>query len=237
MALFRARRFEEAIAQYRNAIEADPTSPLSHRNLATVRMHQRQFEAALESIRAAQARGADDIHLLLDKGTSSRELGDLPTARSTLQKLLSAGPWPMDFKSLDTLSRAKYELGLIALETGDTDVAAITWFRHTLSLNSGFVQARYHLSRALVISGRETEAWDQTQRFEADAVRVAAIQGGLSKNAGRVEALRYVASTYELLGSYALAAAHYRQLLAREPGNLELAASLRRLRERVEAIQ
>lgn len=229
LALFRSRRFDAAVSEYADAAEADTDSAVPHRNLAKVLMHQRRFADALAAISEAERRETASTELSLDKGTIARELGDFQLARSALRQVIDSTSRPDNFKTVDQRAQAHYQLGLLELESGDLEQAVVE-FEAALGTNPGFVRGRYHLARTLGLLGATDASLTQVQRFEADSALVASIQGVLIATPDRVAALHYIASTYESIGDYALADTHYRQLLARQPGNVAAQEALVRLR-------
>lgn len=229
LAHYRARRFTVAEEHLRRAARTDPGSAGARSSLGLALLRQHRHAEALAAFEQAVRRGADDPRLHLDIARAARAAGEEARARTALGRALARLRPRRDLEALDLADEALVELALIERDAGALADAA-AHLERVVARSPGMVQARYHLAAVLARQGREAEAAAQRALFDRDAALHAEIQHRLAENPGAVETLGAVAAGYERLGLLHLAAVHYRQLQARDPGDVEALRGLRRIR-------
>jgi Tfp pilus assembly protein PilF len=140
--------YDEAITQFRRALEFEPNSALIHTNLGMALSRQGRADEAREHFRRAleidprDARAHRELaHLLsLDQNTDE--------ARAELEQAVELDP-------RDTVARGN--LGSVLLEQGKID-AAIAAFEAALAIDPKSLGSRINLARALAARGRIDEA-------------------------------------------------------------------------------
>jgi tetratricopeptide (TPR) repeat protein len=90
--LSNAGELEDACEELETAVQIDDEDESSLANLGLVYERLRDYRLALETYEKAIEKGADIDWLLQRKAAVHAELGDLPTARTTLRRYLSLAP-------------------------------------------------------------------------------------------------------------------------------------------------
>jgi len=106
---YRAGRYAESIALYREALGNDVGLFMAHVQMGKMYEERQQWTDAIEHFRHAVATNPDDPSLLLDLGTVLREAGNLSESETTLRSAMSAN-------GRDT--RVLYHLGLTLDQAG-----------------------------------------------------------------------------------------------------------------------
>ena len=117
---YRARRFNDAIALYKEALGNDVGLFMAHVQMGKIYEQMRQWPDAVEHFESAVATNPDDPSLLLDLGVILREAGRLPDSESTLTRA-------MDANGRD--SRVPYHLGITLQQEGKTAEARAAFTR------------------------------------------------------------------------------------------------------------
>ena len=133
-----AGRLDEAAAELRSAVKANPEATGARRNLAQVLARQGEFDGAIEELKAAVASDPDDVWIHVDLGNAymSKGLGD--AAARAFEQAVKLDP---------TLTQARFNLAnaLISRERWDD---ALPHLKATLELDPGHTRARYQLALA-----------------------------------------------------------------------------------------
>ncbi len=101
-----AKRWDEAAAAFRSAVEADPEHALSYANLGVALSRMNRHKQALLAFEAALQKGYDDPHLRYNRGISFAKVDLLEEAEAEMQKALKLNP---------RMVKADYDLGVIYL--------------------------------------------------------------------------------------------------------------------------
>jgi tetratricopeptide (TPR) repeat protein len=142
------RRFDEALTDYRRAVELDPAAEEARLRLAELLLHSHQAQEALAHFEHLRHRRADSPVVLLGLARCRRELGQAEEARQLLETLLAKDP--RDYLALT-------ERGKLALEAGET-VAAEAWLRQALAVSPAERETTYLLLQCLNRLGKKKEA-------------------------------------------------------------------------------
>jgi tetratricopeptide (TPR) repeat protein len=235
LSLLRMRRPERALPYLEKAVEADPTSASPRRNLGVALLHVEAYERAARELELARRLGAASARHYYDLGRACSGAGRPARARWAFIQARRASAHSRSLEDWGVSLEASRELARLHLLDGEL-LRAEELLRDVLQVAPGEVQSRYLLVQTLGRLGRTGEVEAQRQLFERDSALVAVVQGELKASPGRVDALRLVADTYRQLGLLHLADVHYRQLLARDPGDRHARLALVKLRQQVEAL-
>jgi tetratricopeptide (TPR) repeat protein len=118
--LYRAHRFPEAIALYKEALGNDVGLFMAHVQMGRIYEELKEWPDAVEHFRSAVATSPDDPSLLLDLGIVLREAGNLAASDSTLTAAMAANPRD---------SRVLYHLGITLQEEGKVPAAQDIFMR------------------------------------------------------------------------------------------------------------
>ncbi len=147
-------RVDEAIAQYRKALEIEPGYAVAHTNLGLALARRGQVDAAIaqyqEAVRLKP--GLADARNNLGAALAGR--GELNAAIAQYGKALEINPdYPEAHNNLAAALAAR----------GQID-AAITHYRKALEIKPGYASAHYNLGVVLAGHGRPAEALDHFQK-------------------------------------------------------------------------
>jgi protein O-mannosyl-transferase len=156
-------RFEDAVTQFRMAVQIEPQDPVAQNNLDVLLRREEKINAAISPYLQALRLDTDPrvrVGALTNLGSAYRTLGDYARARESYRAALQLAP---------NTSLALVGLGLMARQTGDLS-QAIEYFTHAVELEPsdvGFIL----LAQALAESGRLDQAnaaFDQARQLSKD---------------------------------------------------------------------
>lgn len=151
-----AGKKEEAVKDYRRALEIDPERDDARLSLALILLRDHPLEAR-SHLQDLVARHPDNWEMMLALAQAQRALGDADAARPLLERVLAAEP---------ANSTALTELGLIALSAGQP-VEAEAQFRKAIAADPANRTAHSRLCQSLLQQpGKEKDAADQLDRYE-----------------------------------------------------------------------
>ncbi len=147
-ALLAVDRREEAIAEYRTALERDPRSLAAMRGLGAALAKAGDLPGAVAILERARAMDSRDAATLHELGLAYRELGRAADALSTVEEAVRLDP---------DLPEIRNSLGNMLLETGDRDKAEES-LREAVRSQPDFSEAHAGLGNALAAKGDLNEA-------------------------------------------------------------------------------
>jgi tetratricopeptide (TPR) repeat protein len=139
------KKLDEAIAEYRKAIELDPKFAITHNNLGKALAAQGKFDEALAEHRKAIELDSKYADAYVNLGGGLRELKKLDEAIAEYRKAIELDP---------ELSPAHYNLGAVLSQQGKLD-EAIAEYRKAIEFDAKNTWARSALGRALT-----WKSWD-----------------------------------------------------------------------------
>lgn len=137
---FDARRFEEAVAAFRKAVEADPEDPNSRYNLGLALLEMNQPEAAVEEFEEILQRQPEHAQGLYGRALARNRMGDLAGAEADYRAAVATNP--------DHL-RAHFDLGNLLWQSSHFD-EALGHFNEAIRIDPANVYARYRRAAGLV---------------------------------------------------------------------------------------
>jgi tetratricopeptide (TPR) repeat protein len=182
-ALAEAGRNEEAIAELRQATQANPKHGEAWTTLAALYGMSGRREESMRAARAAIAIDSTDAQAWTNLGTTQLDAGDLVAAETNLRRALAVQP---------DLADAWLNLGSIAAARGQNREAEDD-YRHALRIDPELQNARRNLAGELARSGR----FDEGRALLEEGIRRAPeggmlwlSLGNLEGRAGRLDACR-----------------------------------------------
>ena len=148
MALESRGRIEDAISQYRQALQLNPDGVDAHNRLGTALESQGRLDEAMAHYREAVQLRPDLSEAQINLGIVLRSQGKLDEAVNCFRQAVQRKP---------TSAEACVNLG-IALESQGNSDEAIARYRQALQLKPTFVEAHNNLGLALASQGRLDEA-------------------------------------------------------------------------------
>lgn len=231
----RARRYRQALPPLQSATVTDPSSAVAWANLGVALLHAQRFCESLDALERAWALGRDDPRDHLHRGRAALHCGDRPRARQALERAQRLADAERTLAAHGTVLEAELLLAETDAAEGDLETARRR-LEALLEETPGDPKPRYRLLRVLARLGAEQDTDEELAihraRFERSAEQMAAVQSALAERPEAVQGLHWVAETYAHLGLDHLAEAHYLQLLARAPDDLEARRALRLLHQR-----
>jgi tetratricopeptide (TPR) repeat protein len=161
----RLHQFEEAAADYRRAVAAEPDNAAARSRLAQVLLFLEQAEEASGLFESLGRQGQEDLPVLLGLARCRRKLGDSGAAERLLEELAARAP---------SDAAVLLERGRVALERQHPEQAE-TWLREAVRLTPHDYQANYTLGLCLQQRGKREEAAEYQRRLpqiEADMKRL-----------------------------------------------------------------
>lgn len=143
-----AGRLDEAIAEYRRAVEVDPENAAARRNLALALGRTGAADAAARQLRAALESAPEDPQLHFDLGNAVLAQGDREAAVAAFRRALELAP---------DLQAARFNLANV-LAGLDRWEEAYRHLEEFLASEPGDSRARYLAAMALHRQGRSDEA-------------------------------------------------------------------------------
>jgi|GEM_PF-5843583 len=231
LSLLRARRYRQAIPPLQSATVADPSSAVAWANLGVALLHAQRFCQSLDALERARELGRRDPRDHLHRGRAALFCGDRRRARQALERARRLADAEATLSARGTAHEAELLLAETDAAEGDLE-SARRRLEALLEETPGDPKPRYRLLRVLARLGDDEELALHRARFERSAELMAAVQSALAERPEAVQGLHWVAETYAHLGLDHLAEAHYLQLLARAPDDLEARRALRLLHQR-----
>lgn len=158
MTLHAYEQFETAETCYWRAHRLKPEEFRWAYYLAVVQFQQRQYQQAVESLRAARYLSPDDDPAGLLLARALQESGECSESRRIFQGLL---------EKHERLAEARYGIGRCEAMAGRTP-AAVESYRRALEMDPDFQRARYALALMLRDLGHTSEAQQQLSRYRED---------------------------------------------------------------------
>ncbi len=150
MALVDARRFDEAMACYRRALEADPNCVAAYGNLGNLLGMQRRLDEAATCFRRVIALDPNACHKRIRRAGHDRRPARPARSggRGTIQRLLELAP---------PTAELQHRLGQLLAQL-DRPAEAAERFRRALALNPHALTSQHNLGVMLARSGQFDEA-------------------------------------------------------------------------------
>lgn len=142
------REWEPAVADYRAALDRDPTDIASQRGLAEALEKLLRFDEALQAWTVVLDAEPEDGTAVVGRSNALARTGDANTARRDLNAWLA--DHPNDLAALEAAGRLELVEGNAA--------AAIERLTAAIDLRAEDAELRYALGRALRLAGRNDEA-------------------------------------------------------------------------------
>jgi predicted Zn-dependent protease len=164
-ALLLAGRNQDALTDYRTAVELDPGEDEARLKLADLLLASHQHEDAVTHLTEILKRHPDQGEALLGLARCREEQGDLGEAVMLLDRLLSLQP---------EHASALAERGKIALDAG-SPAEAEKWLRRAVAAAPYEREPLYHLYRCLSVNGQAKEAEEhlaRTKQIDEDRKRL-----------------------------------------------------------------
>lgn len=173
---YRARRYEEAIASYSEALALDPERDDARNALGGAFAAHGQLDEALECFRAVSARAPGNADAINNLGYVLQARGELDAAAREFRRALALAPAHAD---------ALNNLGSVAQEQGNLEEAEAL-YRRALAADPGAAIAGYNLGILRLCAFDFEQGWDlnelryrtvppiaTAQRFEIPQLRAA----------------------------------------------------------------
>ena len=168
-ALYQKGELEEAIRQYKQALEINPAYKDAQNNLGVALFAKGDLEEAIAQYRKALEINPDDAGSLSNLGLAFLKKGDLDEAITQYRKVLKINP---------NLAEARSNLGLALFRKGDQE-QAIAQYREVLKIRPDDAGAYNNLGLALVKEGQLDEAIAQYRKALEIKPDYAEIHGNL----------------------------------------------------------
>lgn len=163
VALAESGHIEEAIAQYRKALEIKPDFASARSDLGVALARKGETEEAMTQFRQLLKMTPDFAQAHYNLGLALAHKGEMEEAILQFRQLLALVP---------DSGQAHYNLGLALAQKGDTRNAIAEW-RKTLEIMPGSADARFNLGKALLRTGNLEEAmacFQKTTAISSDAL-------------------------------------------------------------------
>ncbi len=160
--LVRKRRPEEAIAQYRAALAADPTSARALNNLGWVQLQLGRLDEAIDSLERALRVDPGLATAENDLGMARARRGENAVARGHFERAVAADPRYAD---------AHNNLAAILLSEGRLD-EAVAHAERAIAVQPAFAEAHANRIVGLVRRGRYADAWAAVRAARAAGVQL-----------------------------------------------------------------
>ena len=178
--LFQKKRLNEAIAQFKKAIEITSDDPEPYNNLGHALLHKEQMDEAIVFLRKALAIQPDCAEAHDNLGTVFLKEEQVDEAIIEFQKALTIQPNNVE---------ARNNLGTALVQKGQMDEAIIQ-FQKALAIQPDHADARYNLGNAFVREGKVDEAIIEFQKvleIQPDYVEACNNLGTALVQKGRVD--------------------------------------------------
>jgi tetratricopeptide (TPR) repeat protein len=196
-ALLDLGRVEEALTQYRKALEIRPDDAMAHHNLGAALSRLGRFDEATAHYRKALEIQPDSVEVHCDLGTALVRLGRFDEALTHYRQALEIRP---------SYAMGHNNLGNFWASRGRLD-EALAQYRQALEIDADCVMARCNLANLLAGAGRLDEAVAQYRQILESQPDYAAAHTGLG-------------AALAGLGQFDESLAHYRKVLELKPNNV-----------------
>lgn len=178
-ALFQKGQADEAIFQFRRAVEIAPDLAQTHDNLGNALSQKGRVDEAITEYRKALEINPNLAQTYNNLGLALFQKGQVAEAMVQYQKALAIAP--NNVQADNNLANALFQNGQV--------VEAIAEYRQALALDPTLAATRYNLGLALEQSGRVSEAIEQFQQ----ALRLKPDFAAAQNNLARLESIRNAA--------------------------------------------
>ncbi len=196
-------KLDQAISQYRHALQVKPNYVEAHNNLGTALQLQGKPDEAISHYRRALQIDPDLAETHNNLGLVLTKTGQLDKALEHFRQALQIKP---DF------AEVHYNLGLELQSQGKLD-QAISQYRHALQVKPNYVEVHNNLGIALQLQGKPDEAISHYRR-------------ALQIDPGYVEAHYNMGITFRAQGRHDEAIGCYLQALRLKPNHFEAHSNL-----------
>jgi tetratricopeptide (TPR) repeat protein len=152
--VFQKGHLDEAMVEFRRALEIDPQDIPAYINLGSALFQEGRADEAIAQYQEAFTIDPKAFSAHNDLGVALFQKGRADEAMAQFQKALEIKP---DY------AEAYYNLGYALFQKGQVD-EAIVEYQKALENNPNYAQAHYNLGNALLQKGRLDEAMDQYQK-------------------------------------------------------------------------
>jgi tetratricopeptide (TPR) repeat protein len=189
---------EQAIANYRRAIDLGERNPRTVRQLVQLLYKRQRYEEADQEIRKLQKQTQID---------------------ADLQRLAA----DVSLRKQDPIRAV--EMALQAVATDSSDYRDHLWLGQVMAASgeARFKEAEEHLRRAVELNGQAPECWIALVRFLAGREQTAAAEAVVAQAQAKLpadKAALTLAQCYEAVGKAEPAREHYKKALAEQPEDL-----------------
>lgn len=137
-------KYEDAIVEYKKALEKDPEQAYIQANLADALAKLNKNEDALAAYQKALALKPDDAALYTNCGVLLGKMGKMPESQEMFKKAASLNP--------GAAAQNFYNLGATLVNSGDAEGAAAA-FRQSIAADANYAEAYFQLG--LCLSGNQ----------------------------------------------------------------------------------
>lgn len=136
-------KFEEAIVEYRKALEKDPEQPYIHANLADALSRLNKIDESVAEYQKAIALKPDDAAMYTNLGVVLGKLGKTAESQEAFKKAASLNP--------GSAAQNFYNLGATMVNSGKT-TDAVEAFKQAIAADPNFAEAYFQLGLCLSAS-------------------------------------------------------------------------------------
>jgi superkiller protein 3 len=134
-------KYDDAIVEFKKALEKAPDEPTVLANLADAQMKAGHSEEALESYKKAIAKKPDDSSLWINYGTVLNNLGKTAESKEAFKKAAELNP--------GAKGQSLYNLGVTQMNAMQTQEAIAT-FRQAIEADPNYAEAYFRLGQCLL---------------------------------------------------------------------------------------
>jgi protein O-mannosyl-transferase len=153
-ALLQKGGFDDAVAEYRKALEINPNYLEAHGNLGLALFQKGEVDDAVAQYQKALEINAGYVQGYYNLGVALFQKGQLDGAIAQFQKALEINP---------SHANARYNLGVTLFQKGQLG-GAVEQFQKALQMTPNSFEIHYNLGVALFQKGQSEQAIDQFQR-------------------------------------------------------------------------
>lgn len=173
-------KYEEAVAQYKLAIEKDNAQATVHALLAEALIKQNKLDEALTEYNTAVSLKPDDSGLLTNKGVLLGKMGKTAESQEAFKAAAKVNPAEG--------GKAYYNLGVTLINSGQTE-QAVSAFKQAIEADPNYAESYYQLGLSLSAKSETIqEAIQMLQKY---------ISMGASANPENIEVAKQLVSTLE----------------------------------------
>jgi tetratricopeptide (TPR) repeat protein len=134
-------KYDEAIVEFKKALEKAPNEPTVWANLADAQMKAGQGNDAMESYQKALALRPDDSSLWINYGTVLNNLGKTTESKDAFKKAAELNP--------GAKAQSYYNLGVTQMNAMQTQ-DAVASFRQAIEADANYAEAYFRLGQCLL---------------------------------------------------------------------------------------